>query len=65
MRAAHCCILSMIELHVSIYLRSNIPQTALVAALDTYDFYSKIRYQNFDGKPEERTSEKGQGTTKE
>jgi hypothetical protein len=26
------------NLHVSVYLRSNIPQTALVAALDTYDF---------------------------
>jgi hypothetical protein len=26
------------NLHVSVHLRSNIPQTALVAALDTYDF---------------------------
>jgi hypothetical protein len=26
------------KLQVSVYLRSNIPQTALDAALDTYDF---------------------------
>jgi hypothetical protein len=29
------------NLHVSVYLRLNIPLTALVAGLDTYDFYPR------------------------
>jgi hypothetical protein len=32
------------KLLVSVYLRLNIPQTALVAALDTYDFLSNSGY---------------------
>jgi hypothetical protein len=47
------------KLHVSVYLRSNIPQTTLVAALDTYDFIvSPVSHTTYVKKSSKNLSQK-------